>query len=374
MRNQGACWGKLCRDSAKEPGTIGFPRLRLTTHEQLQSQQGDHHVTTSSTLDGSASATALIECILDKLRAQYVFPEIAAEVETTIRSRLSQGEYADLSTADLCATLTQQMQAISHDKHLRVFYSAEPRSDAERTYGTDEWIEFEYLSDRLINFGLQKAEVLPGNIGYLDIRKFCLPSFAGDTIVAAMHFLAHTSALIVDLRQCRGGDGSTVALLTSYFFTAPVHLNDVYWRPDNSTYQSWSLPYVPGKHYSDKPIFVLTSGFTFSAAEEFAYNLKNLKRATIVGEPTRGGAHPVERSPINQHIEVSIPAGRSINPISGGNWEGSGVQPDLVQPSEQAFQTAYQQALHEVLAGLSTADGGPCQALREQIQQVLDAM
>jgi C-terminal processing protease CtpA/Prc len=331
-------------------------------------------VTTSSYLDGSVSAADLIESILDKLRAQYVFPEIATEVETAIRLRLDQDEYAELSIANLCAALTEHMQAVSHDKHLRVFYSVEPRSTEERTYGTDEWRKFEYLSDSLINFGLQKVELLPGNIGYLDIRKFCTTSFAGDTIVAAMNFLAHTDALIIDLRQCRGGDGGTVAMLSSYFFASPVHLNDVYWRPDNSTFESWTLPYVPGKHYGDKPIFVLTSGFTFSAAEEFAYNLKNLKRATIVGEPTRGGAHPVVRYPINQHIEVSIPAGRSINPISGGNWEGSGVQPDMVQTSEQTFQTAYQMALHETLARLETADDGPYQALREQIQQILDAM
>lgn len=320
----------------------------------------------------STTHTAVIDRVLDKLRDLYVFPEVAAEIETDIRSRVARSEYDDLALAELCAALTEQMQAISHDKHLRVFYSDTPRPAVEMNWGTDEWYEQVRLSGSLSNFGFHKAEILPGNIGYLDIRHFFLVSLAGETAVAAMNFLAHTSALIVDLRQCVGGDAATVALVTSYLFDEPVHLNDFYLREGNQTFQSWTLPYVPGRRYGAKPVFVLTSDFTFSGGEEFSYNLKNLKRATIIGETTKGGAHPGQRHAISEQVEMCIPMGRAINPISGTNWEGTGVTPDIELPQEQAFQAAYQLALREVLNRIEGQPSGPYQALRDEITKNLE--
>jgi hypothetical protein len=328
-------------------------------------------VTTLSQPD-STTHTALIENILDKLHDLYVFPEVAAEIEADIRSRLDRSEYDALSLNELCAALTEQMQAISHDKHLRVFYNDAPRPTVEMNWGTDEWYEQMRLKDILSNFGFQKIEILPGNIGFLDIRHFALVSLAGETAVAAMNFLAHTSALIVDLRQCVGGDAATVALITSYLFDEPVHLNDFYLREGNQTFQSWTLPYVPGRRFGDKPVFVLTSNLTFSGGEEFSYNLKNLKRATIIGETTKGGAHPGQRYAISEQVEMCIPMGRAINPISGTNWEGTGVTPDIEQPQEQAFETAYQLALREVLARIADQPSGAYQALRDEIQKNLE--
>lgn len=328
-------------------------------------------MTTLSQPDTTAHA-ALIESVLTRLRDLYVFPEVADAIETDIRSRADRDEYDSLSLAELCAALTEQMQAISHDKHLRVFYNDTPRPTAEMDWGTSEWYEQVRLKGSLSNFGFHKAEILPGNIGYLDIRHFFLVSLAGETAVAAMNFLAHTSALIVDLRECVGGDAATVALVTSYLFDQPVHLNDIYRRDDNQTRQSWTLPYVPGRRYGDKPVFVLTSDFTFSGGEEFSYNLKNLKRATIIGETTKGGAHPGQRYAINEQVEMCIPMGRAINPISGTNWEGTGVTPDIEMPQEQALQTAYQLALRAVLARIEDQPGGPYQALRDEITKNLE--
>jgi retinol-binding protein 3 len=108
-----------------------------------------------------------------------------------------------------------------------------------------------------------------------------------------MNFLAHVDATIFDLRENGGGDPRMVAMISSYLFDKPTHLNDLYNRKEDSTTQYWTLPYVPGATLADKPAFVLTSKGTFSGAEEFTHNLKNLKRATIVGETTGGGAHPV---------------------------------------------------------------------------------
>lgn len=320
----------------------------------------------------STTHAALIDNVLTKLRDLYVFPEVAAAIETDIRSRAERGEYASLALDELCATLTEQMQAISHDKHLRVFYNDAPRPTAEMNWGTTEWYEHMRLKGSLSNFGLQKVEILPGNIGYLDIRQFFLVSLAGDTVVAAMNFLAHTGALIVDLRQCVGGDAATVALVISYLFDEPVHLNDFYLREGNQTFQSWTLPYVPGRRYGDKPVFVLTSDFTFSGGEEFSYDLKNLKRATLIGETTKGGAHPGQRYAINEQIEMCIPTGRAINPISGTNWEGTGVTPDIEQPQAQALQTAYQLALRAVLAQIEDQQSGAYQTLRDEITKNLE--
>lgn len=141
-----------------------------------------------------------------------------------------------------------------------------------------------------------------------------------------------------------------VALIISYVFNSePVHLNNFYSREDHFISQSWTLPYVPGKRYIDKPVFVLTSGRTFSAAEEFAYNLKNLNRATIIGEVTGGGANPGKIHQLTKHFSVFIPDGRAINPISQTNWEGKGVIPDIETTHVKAFTTAYEQALHFVI-------------------------
>jgi C-terminal processing protease CtpA/Prc len=132
-----------------------------------------------------------------------------------------------------------------------------------------------------------------------------------------------------------------VQYVSSYLFDEPTHLNDLYNRKEDSTTQFWTLPYVPGKKLGSKPpVFVLTAARTFSGAEEFTYNLKNLKRATIVGETTGGGAHPVAGHRIDDHFSIGVPFARAINPISKANWEGAGVEPDVKVPAADALETA----------------------------------
>jgi len=139
-----------------------------------------------------------------------------------------------------------------------------------------------------------------------------------------------------------------VALVSSYLFSKPTHLNDLWTRKTDTTEQYWTLPYVPGKRLEGKPAFVLTSKGTFSGAEEFTYNLKILKRATIVGETTGGGAHPVSGHRIDDHFMIGVPFARAINPISKTNWEGTGVEPDVKVPASDALTTA-QKLVHEKL-------------------------
>ncbi len=286
-----------------------------------------------------------------------MFPETAKKMEQAVRERIGRKEYDQITSAKtLATTLQNHLQEVSHDKHLRVTYSAEPLPPEGRNGGPspEEIAErLEFL--RTINFGFEKVERLPGNIGYIDLRGFQSADLGGETVVAAMNFVANTDALIVDLRRNGGGDPAMVALISSYLFgPQPVHLNDLYFRPDNTTRQWWTLPYVPGKRYGDKKeVYVLTSKRTFSAAEEFTYNLKNLKRATIVGETTGGGAHPGGPRRINEHFAIWVPSGRAINPISKTNWEGTGVTPDVEVPADQALNVAHIAAMKKVLEKVS---------------------
>ena len=299
-----------------------------------------------------ATRGAVIDGTLKRINDNYVFPDVAKKMEQAIRDRVQKKEYDQITSAkQLAEKLTTDLQAVSHDKHLRVRYSHEaiPENEGRQGPTPQEMEKFRsYLGS--INFGFEKIERLKGNVGYLDLRGFTPAEFSAETIVAAMNFLSHTDALIIDLRRNGGGDPATVALLSSYLFgSEPVHLNDLYWREDDSTRQWWTLPFVPGKRYEGKDVYVLTSKRTFSAAEEFTYNLKNLKRATIIGETTGGGAHPGGTRRINEHFHVFVPTGRAINPISKTNWEGTGVKPDVEVTAEQALKTAHLTALKKLL-------------------------
>ncbi len=147
-------------------------------------------------------------------------------------------------------------------------------------------------------------------------------------------------AIIFDLRENGGGDPKMVAMISSYLFDKPTHLNDLYNRKEDFTTQYWTLPYVPGNTLADKLAFVLTSKSTFSGAEEFTYNLKNMKRATVVGETTGGGANPAEGHWIDDHFMIGVPFARAVNPISKKNWEGTGVEPDVSVKASEALEKA----------------------------------
>jgi C-terminal processing protease CtpA/Prc len=170
----------------------------------------------------------------------------------------------------------------------------------------------------------------------------------GDTAAAAMTFLANADALIIDLRQNGGGSPDAVALMASYLMgPEPARMNDIYNRPSNETRQFWTLPYVPGKRLTGTDVYLLTSTRTFSGAEDFAYGLKSLKRVTIVGEVTGGGAHPVSPHRITDHFVVAVPFGRSISVFTHTDWEGVGVEPDVKVPAERALATAHLMALEK---------------------------
>jgi hypothetical protein len=293
------------------------------------------------------TADHLLESLSGFLKESYVFPDKTKEIESRLRKHVHSKEYADFHSAlPLLERLNKDIAEAGHDRHMRVvyFHEAQPKPDAHPAAPDPKAEEAaqaaQEAEDAAGNFGFQRAELLEGNVGYLQIKFFPYAAEAGETAVAAMNFLSHTKSLIIDLRDNHGGDPATVALVLSYFFgPEPIHLNDIYWRPDDSTGQYWTQPYVVGHRYKGG-VFVLTGPHTFSAGEEFAYDLQAQHRAVIVGEPTGGGAHPITIHRIDDHFAALIPSGRAINPVTHTDWEGSGVKPDVAVAADQALQKA----------------------------------
>lgn len=322
------------------------------------------------TIDAAARAE-VFNAVIKRLDEAYVFPETAAKMGEALRARAAKKEYEQITSAkEFARKLTADLQEVSHDKHLRVRYSHQPiPSRPERREPTAEEREQFKREMSRINFGFERVERLPGNIGYVDFRGFFAPELGRDTVASVFNFLSNTDALIFDLRKNGGGDPEMVALICSYLFgSEPVHLNDLYWREGNRTEEFWTQKEVAGKRYTGKDVYVLTSNYTFSGAEEFSYNLKNLKRATIVGETTGGGAHPGGGFRINEHFQMFVPAGRAISPITKTNWEGTGVEPDIKVPADQALKVAHLSALKKVFE--RTTDEELKDALRRQIDSL----
>ena len=273
----------------------------------------------------------IVDAIALKVSESYVYPDLGVKIAAFVRRRDKDGAYNSLSgSMDFAEALTSDLESVNNDRHLRVFEGAPPM---RRPGNADP--------------GYAKPERLAGNVAYLEVRGFAPRAVAQDAGSAAMSEVADAAALIIDVRRNGGGDPTGVAFLCSYLFgSKPVHLNDLYWRPANRIDQFWTDPGVPGRRYGPgKPVYVLTSRRTFSAAEEFAYDLQQLKRAIIVGETTGGGAHPGGVQQVGNGFSIFIPTGRAINPVSKKDWEGSGVIPDIPVPAAEGLETARAAAL-----------------------------
>lgn len=325
----------------------------------------------------ATTVAEIVQSLAEKLKANYVYPDVAEQICARLQYHLDDGAYADIVDGEFLAfALTTHLQEVNQDEHLWVKWCPEPLPEQEGALRDNEaWLAERRQRARQENYGLHKVERLPGNVGYLDIRRFEKPEWGGDTAAAAMGFLAHAQALILDLRKCTGGYPGMVVLISSYLFgEEPVHLNSMYWRDEDVTQQYWTLPYVPGERFGDKPVYVLTSKDTFSGGEEFAYNLQSRQRATLVGETTGGGAHAGASYRLHPHFEAFIPMGRAINPITQENWEGRGVAPDFPVPAEQALDVAYRMALESVLESAGVAHSGPFRLLVEEAEAALEKL
>lgn len=309
----------------------------------------------------AADKAAAVELLAQRLSANYVYADIGNKMAAAVRDHLRKGDYKKVAThAEFAELLTAHIQAANPDKHLRIRYAPDTKPDTPRSAPTQvapSEVKKRIESGTYLNFGFEKVERLPGNIMYLKLDGFFNADFAKTAATAAMNLAANGHAMIIDLRQNGGGDPRMVAFVASYLLgDKKVHLSDIYFRADNETDSFWSDPSVPGQRFgADKPVYVLTSGKTFSAAEDFTYNLQALKRITVVGETSGGGAHPIRPFPINSNMVAIIPVGRSINLITKGNWEGTGVKPDVAVAADKALAKANSLALRQLMPQVKDA-------------------
>jgi len=307
----------------------------------------------------SEQRRAVIESLRSALSTRYVFPDVAARVGTSLADKRAKGGYDGAATPQAFAeALHQDLRAWGKDGHFRVRFDPafKPRTESEDRPPTPAELEDLRKQTARRGFGLARVEQLQGNIGYLDVRGFGPAEFVAPAFAGALQILSGTEALILDLRQNGGGDPESVAALVSHFFAEGDgrHLNSIYNRPRDTTRQYWTLPNV-GPRYT-RPVYVLTSAFTFSGGEECAYDLQAQKRATLVGEVTGGGANPGSVVPLAHGFLAFIPTGRAINPVTGTNWEHVGVKPDVAAPAADALRVAHLAALRAILDKEKDAD------------------
>jgi hypothetical protein len=382
-----AAWAEAHReqmDELRRDVSLRLPSARLLEFALEDADPGTEPLSLPD--DGSLAAEQLsgrdiVTKALALLRENYVFPDRAERIAAEIEARLAAGDYDDLDEIALTERLTEHLQAASEDKHLRVRLGGGPsprgngpgprresagpsrdradRDRADRDRGDEDrdrqaGHEARRLKMRqragLDNFGIRRIERLDGNIGYLDLRRVASPESAGPAVAAAMELVAGTSALIIDLRRNGGGSPHGVVLWCSYLFPEePTHFSDIFDASTGETRQFWSYPYLPGSRYLDRPVYVLTSSRTFSGGEDLCYTLQSLGRAEVIGETTGGGAHPTRPFRISAAVHIGIPHARSISPVTGTNWQGTGVVPDTPTPADQAYDVAYAKALRHVL-------------------------
>jgi len=299
-----------------------------------------------SRLIDDAKRRSLIDGIAKELQAHYITPDVANRMITALRDHLAHGDYDKITSGgELAATVTKDLRDVSHDLHLGLMFERHPR-------GREPSLDDQRAMARAMNYGFGQIERLSGNVAHVVINSF--PQIADDdsrkAVADLMSQVADADALLIDLRNNGGGSPETVALIASYVFDpTPVHLNDMFSRDTGAVQQSWTVRDLRGTRFGGKkPVYVLTSKRTFSGGEELTYDLQSLHRAKIVGETTRGGAHPVTPHELDEWFTILVPSERPINPVTKTNWEGTGVVPDIAVAADKALDEAHQRALDDV--------------------------
>lgn len=326
-------YGMLDVAGSTPPRVTRFPMLAMGPNAKPAEMRIDA-ATRARVIDGAIAA----------LDSFYVFPAVATRIDDSLRARLRRGAYDRFDNGmSFAMELSDELRSIGRDRHLGMNFLAQPLPPRAATSAAPTPEEVAQRQRELdeVNCGFDKAERLADNIGYLKFDFFAEPELCGQTAAAAMTFLAGTRALIIDLRENGGGKPEMVDYIASYLFSTPTHLNDLWTRRTDSTRQFWTRDSLPGRRFGgDKPVYLLTSSRTFSGGEEFAYDLKTQKRATLVGETTGGGAHPVSGHRIADRFMIGVPFARAINPVTHTNWEGVGVEPDVKVAAKEALATA----------------------------------
>lgn len=303
---------------------------------------------------GARTRAEVVDSLAAALEERYVFADVGRKTAAELRARQRRGGFDAITSAKAFAdTLTSVLRAVGKDKHFQIVYyerALPPGAFAEHGSSPEERARAAEQARRL-NHGFEHLERLAGNVGYLELRAFVGTPEAGRLAQAAMTLLDGSDALIIDLRRNGGGDPNMIVMLLSWLFPADdrVHVNDFYFREGERHEQFWTLTTLPGPRYTGKDLFVLTSAHTGSAAEEFAYDIKNLKRGTLVGETTAGAANPGDLVRLGEHFAAFVSNGRAINPVSKTNWEGVGVAPDVAVDANEALKTAHVAALTNLI-------------------------
>lgn len=299
----------------------------------------------------SDSIKMTVKQVAETVSKRYIDSAVALTISDTLYVQLSTGKFDQIKSGkELASQLTLTIRKVIDDRHLNVYYSDR---DLENLNGfattlTQEQLNERYISMKKENFGLRKVDILPGNIGYIDFKYFGPLEYSGKIITTAMDSIADTNALIIDLRSCSGSMSEDFNMMfPGYFLQKSVFLSTMKFRASKKTKQNWSYGYVPGKKYY-KPVYILTSGGTFSGAEGLAYCLQALKRVTIVGDITGGAANPVGSITLNKHFGVNMPEASVINTITQTNWERVGVIPEVKITASDALRNAHLIALDSI--------------------------
>lgn len=290
------------------------------------------------TADAAPDRSAVITRVVELIRERYVYEDVAARCTTQLQQRHARGEFARLDDAAFAAAVSAALKADCQDEHFELVVrgaSAPPPSDPS------SWLE----PLRRRNYDFYEVRRLPGNVGYLDLRSFPPPSVAATTAAGAMNFLGGSDAVIIDLRQNSGGTGDMVLFLATYFFDQPTALLNTVRRAQGTSTQDRTLPYVPGPRLAKQELFILTSKTTFSAAEAFAFGLQQLKRATVVGEVTRGGANAGRYTDVPPNFRVFISNAHALSPATGTSWDKVGIKPDIAAEAGDALTVAHREAV-----------------------------
>ena len=291
--------------------------------------------------------TALIDELVTKLKDHYVLVEQLDVINNGLKDLAKSDAYNKAqSNAEIAKLITKRLQTF--DKHFGLTLRASSEVH-KNNKPSENW--FEQLSRK--NYGFEQVKVLKGNIGYIDFWGFALLNDQSrQKVKHIMGYLDGIDALIIDLRKNGGGSAEMVQLISSYFLSNKTHLNSFYSRATNKITEYWTFDNIVSPFTDDLPIYILTSDYTFSAAEEFAYNFKQLKRATLIGESTKGGANPWGFVNVNKTFKAAIPNAKAINPITKTNWEGVGVQPDIAISNQAAFDKTYLIALEQLFTSI----------------------
>lgn len=272
------------------------------------------------------------------LRLQYLYPDKGKRLGAQVRA--DKERFLGIqSPAALSDSLTRYLRRHSQDNHLFVQYLA-PAAHEEA-----DWEATERSRERRTNFGFTKIEIMGPQTAYLKIEEFMHPGRSFPTAVAAMQLVAHASNLIIDLRGNRGGyPGIMEYILNHYFGGPPVLLSKTVFT-DGSYTTNFSSDMVAAASREGTPLYIMIDGGTASAAEYFAYTLQAFKKGIVIGEPSAGGAYRNEYFDMPAGFRMSISIAQPVNEVTGGNWEGKGVQPDVssVQPLATALEMIQQQ-------------------------------